>query len=384
MVAAQPAVSSTRLDFIDNLRSMTIIFVVTMHAAVTYSNFGRWYVLEPAPTGRLTLLSFGMYQSFLQAWFMGFLFLLAGYFVPASFDRKGSARFIADRAFRLGIPTLIYVLCVQPFIVWILMPAFRGTPLDKFGTHWLHYITSFSFLEGTGPMWFAVALLIFSLAYAAFRMASRRRSAPPMPSDLSIVMLILAISLCTFLMRTMQPLGTAVLNMQLGYFSQYIILFLVGILARRGDWLMRIPYAFGMRWFRISWLVGVPLWLAVVIGGGALAGADLALFNGGWHWQSAAISFWESLVCVGTCVGLVVLFRERFNTRGTAARFLSDNAFAVYVFHPPVLIAITMALHGMEVSAVVCFLVASILAIAASFLASHFIFRRIPLLKNAL
>jgi len=71
-------------------------------------------------------LFFGMYQSFLQAWFMGFLFLLAGYFVPISFDRKGAGKFVADRAYRLGTPSLIYVVFVQPFIVWILLPAYRS------------------------------------------------------------------------------------------------------------------------------------------------------------------------------------------------------------------------------------------------------------------
>jgi len=56
-----------------------------------------------------------------QAYFMGLLFLIAGYFVPDSFDRKGPARFLRDRAVRLGIPTLIYMLFINPSIEYLLL-----------------------------------------------------------------------------------------------------------------------------------------------------------------------------------------------------------------------------------------------------------------------
>ena len=121
---------------------MIIVLVVAMHAAVTYSNFGSWYIMDPAPKDKLTLLLFGLGQSSLQAWFMGFLFLLAGYFVPPSFDRKGAGKFIADRAYRLGIPSAVYILVVHPFIVYghalSLLPGARrlGRPLAALPHRW--------------------------------------------------------------------------------------------------------------------------------------------------------------------------------------------------------------------------------------------------------
>lgn len=388
MAVPAKAAEWKRLEFVDNLRSMSIIFVVTMHAAVTYSNFGSWYYMETAPTDKLTLLFFGMYQSFLQAWFMGFLFLLAGYFVPTSFDRKGAAKFVADRAVRLGIPSLIYVVLVQPFIVWILLPAYRSSSAASFMSHWVGYFTSLRFLGGTGPMWFAVALLIFSIVYAAIRGVAGRRPSVGLtagiPGHGSALLLVLAISICAFAIRLVQPLGTNVYNMQLGFFAQYIILFGIGIVARRRDWLLRLPYRMGMQWLLMAWVVGIPLWFAVFIGGGAFTGRGLELFSGGWHWQSAAFAVWESLVCVATCLGLIVLFREKLNFKNRSGRFLADNAFAVYVFHPPVLIAITLLMHPWQGPAVARFVVASVLAVTATFLVSEFVFRRIPLLKKVL
>src|SRR5579884_4243052 len=99
------AVGPKRLLFIDNLRWTMIVLVITMHAAVTYSNMGRWYYNEKASLDRASFLFFATYQSWLQAFFMGLLFFIAGYFVPAKFDSKGTARFLRDRAIRLGIPT---------------------------------------------------------------------------------------------------------------------------------------------------------------------------------------------------------------------------------------------------------------------------------------
>ena len=100
-----------RLYFIDNIRWLIIVQVVVLHAAVTYSALGDWYYKEPANLALLSALAFGIFLSFTQAYFMGLLFLVAGYFVPASFDRKGSRRFLRDRAVRLGIPTCT---CLAP------------------------------------------------------------------------------------------------------------------------------------------------------------------------------------------------------------------------------------------------------------------------------
>jgi hypothetical protein len=237
-------------------------------------------------------------------------------------------------------------------------------------------------------MWFAVALLIFSLVYVAIREVSQRQSSvgaqTGIPGHGSALLLVLTIAISAFAIRLVQPLGTNVYNMQLGFFAQYVILFGIGILARRRDWLLRLPYRMGIQWFLVAWVLGIPIWFAVFIGGGAFTGSGLAVFSGGWHWQSAAFAFWESLVCVGTCLGLIVLFRHKFNSKNEFGRFLSDNAFAVYVFHPPVLIGITLLMHPWRGPSIVRFAVASVLAVTATFLASEFVFRRFPLLKNVL
>ena len=88
---------------------------------------------------------------------MGILFLLAGYFVPGAFDRKGFRRFMADRFVRLGLPSLIYIFVIQPFLMHYLLQAGKGGMADYYRT----FLASGDWLTGGGPMWFAIALLIF-------------------------------------------------------------------------------------------------------------------------------------------------------------------------------------------------------------------------------
>ncbi|MBN1236679.1 MAG: acyltransferase family protein [Methanotrichaceae archaeon] len=379
-----------RLFFIDNIRWLMIVFVVMTHAAVTYSSIGMWYYIEPAKLDTFSLALFGIYQSFTQAYSMGLLFLIAGYFVPGSFDRKGFGRFLRGRAVRLGIPTLIYMLFINSAINYCIL-AFEWTkPRPSAGKYFMHYIQSWDFLSGSGPMWFALALLIFSATYAAFRLIlhtshSREKLQPggKLPGHLAVAGLALLISVSAFAIRLVQPIGTDLMNMQLGFFSQYIILFITGIIAYQKDWLVRIPYSFAMVWFKAELIGGSILWLAIMVLGGGVSG-DFSKYAGGLYWQSAAYALWESFFCVGVCLGLIVLFREHFNEQDKLAKSLFDNYFSVYLFHPPILILVTLALKEFSWHPIIKFAVSCAMAIPICFLASHLIIRRIPLLKRVL
>jgi putative flippase GtrA len=58
--------------------------------------------------------------------------------------------------------------------------------------------------------------------------------------------------------------------------------------------------------------------------------------------------------------------------------------FAVYLFHAPVLVAVTLGMHGFTAPKPVKFLVATVLATVTTYVASCFVFRRIPLLNRVL
>jgi fucose 4-O-acetylase-like acetyltransferase len=383
--AASSTRSTDRLLYIDNLRWLMIVLVVAMHAAVTYSGLGSWYYIERTTLRPFTALFFVLFQTHLQAFFMGLLFLIAGYFVPSSYDRKGAVRFLWDRAFRLGVPTLVYALLIHPFNVNLIRAPTAARPAALVLHDYARYVFTFGFLSGTGPLWFAAALLLFSVAYTGVSIFTDRRGrrSRPLPSHVAVLGLIVAMALGSFAVRLVQPIGTSVLNMQLCFFTQYVLLFAVGCAARRNDWLTRLSSRFAMKWLIAAVTVGPVLWFAMILTGGAASGRFDA-YAGGLHWQNAAYSAWESFFCVGVSLGLLATFRDRFNRQGRTARFLSANAFAVYVFHAPVLIALALALRPVHAGAMVKFLLLTATGAACTFLLAQVLIRQIPGLRRAM
>ncbi len=168
--------------------------------------------------------------------------------------------------------------------------------------------------------------------------------------------------------------------MQLGFFGSYTILFGAGILAHRRQVLANLPAQLGKRWFVLAWAVGVPAWLALMVVG-ARTGGDPWVFLGGFHWQAAGYAVWESFFCVGMCLGLLVLFRERSGPQGKLRRFLSENAFGVYVFHPPVLVAITLAFRDLHLEPLAKADLMALLVLPACFAVSRAL-RTVPLVRR--
>src|ERR1019366_3667481 len=95
----------SRNPSIDHLRIVLTALVILHHAAIVYGGAGGWYWRQEPDSSNPLLVFFNALN---QSYFMGFFFLLAGYYTPASYDRKGAWSFLADRLRRLGLPLLGY------------------------------------------------------------------------------------------------------------------------------------------------------------------------------------------------------------------------------------------------------------------------------------
>jgi glucan biosynthesis protein C len=377
---APKIISGTRLLFIDNIRWLMIVLVILNHLADTYGHIGGWYYMAPVKNDALSNLIFAMIASFTQAFFMGLLFFIAGYFVPGSCDKKGVARFLRDRLFRLGLPTLIFMIILQPLTVW--MAYFLHHP--GFTSWCLKYLTTPELLSGTGPLWFALALLLFSIIYAGWRLLFKTGPSPVNEKPIiithaGVLAVIAVISVVAFLIRWGQPIGTAVLNMQLGFFAQYIILFILGIVAYRQNWLASLSLGFGRFWFHLALILGIPLWFVIMVLGNAPK--SLLPFSGGLHWQAAVYAVWESFFCIGICLGLLVIYREKYNTQGPASRFLSKNYFGVYVFHAPILVGTALIFSDWLAYPLLKAIIVAAIVLPVSFGFSYLV-RRVPWLEK--
>lgn len=370
-----------RLDYIDNLRWTMIMLVVAVHSACTYSGFGSWYYVEKSTLPALSQLFFGLFLSLSQGFFMGFLFFLAGLFVPRSYDRKGASRFLRDRFVRLGVPSLVYVFVVHPLTGQFLLHWWKS----GFATGYWHYLSTFRFLAGTGPMWFAVALFLFNAAYVCWKKVRPgvEQPAETEPKWRHIWLTGLAIAIAAFLIRTVQPVGTNVLNMQLCFFAQYVILFGLGIVARRGRWLEQLGDKMGFTALALGAVGGPVLWFAMVLAVKNLPNG-MHMLNGGWNLPSALDAVWESFYCVTICTGLLALYRRFCNHRSKVEAFLSDNSFGVYFIHAPILIAITLLMVSTGWRPEAKFAIAAVTAILGSYTVVSLVLRRLPLIRSIL
>ena len=213
------------------------------------------------------------------------------------------------------------------------------------------YFSSGQVLSGSGPLWFAIALLVFSIIFAGWRTirvlsAVTGVDVRPAPSLAKIVAFGVVLVFATFAVRLVQPLDTNILNMQLCFSSQYIGAFSVGVLAGRQGWLDAL--ASSRMAVRAGWAVLVmgPLALTAVLTLGDLGtSGDFQPFKGGWHLQALGLAAWEQLSGVALGLGAMALFRRRFNSDGPVGRWLARHSFGVYVLHTPVLVGLAILMH---------------------------------------
>jgi surface polysaccharide O-acyltransferase-like enzyme len=354
-----------RLAFIDNLRSSVIILVVAVHTGVTYSGFGGWYYIEGSPE-KLSIpetVFFGFFLSFMQAWTMGILFFISAYLAVKSLSKRGTINFIKERLFRLGLPLLIYVFIISPFIYFVLL---NGQVESNIWKSYLLFLFDFNWL--TGPLWYVQTLLIFCILYILTRKAFPKRKMINKITAKNIVFMIILTGVAAFLVRLVFPIGTSFSNLQLCYFASYIVLFVFGVIIAENNLLEHITQKENIIWLRLSMIVGIPVWCLIMIFGGALEGE--MHINGGFNWQSCAFALWEAFIAIGFSIGFIAFFRDRLNISNRFTKLLAENAFGIYVFHSPILISISLLLKQWAAKATVKFIAVALIACTACLLFS--------------
>lgn len=390
LAAEAYAAGKSHLLYIDNLRTGLITLVIVGHIAITYgAPLGDWYYREEGEVGPvfaiLTMLLLGIGASFL----LGLFYLIAGYFTPRSYDRKGAGAFILDRLKRLGIPLALYAGLINPLVTY--WAAVHGGYLGSFWQYVPGHLTELS-VASVGPLWFVEALLAFSLLYALGRILTARimghtpahYPAARAPGNRSIALFALGLGLVTFLVRIWAPMGWwwEPLHLEPGHFPQYLGLFAVGVVAYRSRWFARISTQQARVWGWVA-LACVPLLPVLVVAAGVLSGEPNPDVAGGFTWLSLGFSLWEGFMGVAMVITVLVWSREHFNRQGRLAQQMSAASYAVYILHPLLIVPLALALSGIPLGLSLKFVVVAPLAVAICFLAGYSI-RKLPLVRSVL
>ena len=174
----------------------------------------------------------------------------------------------------------------------------------SFPDAWLKYVRTGDVLSGSGPLWFCLALLMFSIGYAAVRQfplsLAPTHTLGAVPRLGAIAGFVAGLGSSTFAIRVLTPSGATFFNMQLADFPQYILMFVLGAYAWRLRWLARLDAEFGKRIAIGALLAGFLLWAGLLVFGGALAG-DTSAYSGGLTWQNLGMSLWAAIIARPCC-----------------------------------------------------------------------------------
>lgn len=377
--------SSTRLPYLDNLKVVLITAVIVLHAVLGYASIVEVWTyteLREATLAPVTEIALFVLASPFGLFLMALLFLVAGLLTPLSLERKGVARFVADRSLRLGVPFLLYVLVLQPSMTYALAHPLGKAP----GSYWEEYLGGGERLD-TGPLWFVGVLLIFSIGYAGLY-AVRRASAQPAPRSRLIGprTLILATVLvvpASFAVRLAYPYGSESGFTDLNFWEWPACLtaFAVGAGASRQGWIAAVPEPLA-RQCRAATLLGVLAMAALLLTVAYRDHVDDAL--GGPHWEALAFAATDAVLAVFGSVWLLSVAQQRLNRRYGWGPWLSRSAYGAFLLQTLFLLGIAIAIRPLGIPAEAKALLVAVGAVTCSYAAAWFLISRVPGLARVL
>ena len=334
ILATEPAVK-VREDYFDNLKVFLTVVVVMHHTVCAFVGTSWFYAIGQFDGN--SFKSFGFATLLLnQSYFMSLFFLISGYFIPPSYDKKGSCEFMVNKLKRLGVPFYLFSCLINPLLIVAI------TYLYNNGEYMGELSYQYYFLPGVA--WYIAWLLLFSTVYTTIKgnTSSMFKTKPTLAKCLifgfftGIIQLLILVFLPNIRAFAMMPITFGSLPMD-------ILFFIVGVCARRGKWLRtnavsRTTFVTPgeRRFVTIFTALCIVTCYAVWY---LMADAKVIGMNVGY-------GIWSLLsgpYAVSMSIFLIDTFQRKFNYRTSRTRFFSKSAYMVYLFHPWVLVSLTFA-----------------------------------------
>ncbi|GAA4723634.1 acyltransferase family protein [Pedococcus ginsenosidimutans] len=358
-LAGQPP---ARLAYADNLKVALVAGVVLAHVCLAWNGLeGAWVLSEP--TVREPLLSVLLLATIVGVTFgMPLFFMVAGLFTPKSLQRKGTRQFLRDRAFRLLLPSIAFVLLLTPPIEFVdsSNAGFRGSFWEFIPHAW------WPLPPPPGPTWFLGVLLVFSTAYAVVR-----RTWPRGPgtgrrlTGRGLAVTVVLVTVASYAVRIWAPFGEERWHLAVAQAPGWVAGFALGLLAGENGWFDHLDARLATRVRHLAWLSMAGC--AALVAALSTAGADVDVFGGGGTWQSLVFAAIESTVLVTASFWVVDAFRRRADRQGPLARSLGRAAYATFFVHQGVLVLLILASRHLPWPTEARFVLVAVLGVVLSF-----------------
>jgi len=376
-----------RLFYLDNIKIFLTILVIVHHVGQAYGPTGGFWPFRSSLEESIPML--GLFFSVNAAFFMGFFFFISGYFIPMSYDHGNGDGFLRKRLLRLGVPLLFVFLIMSPLQMYFHYTLYSGNePLSFF-----KYITTIwfgihgmpeGFIEASGIFpemnfghaWFIQHLLVYAAFYWLFRKIIKKpllkqEERPFSALHLFVIFFVIAVS--SFIVRIWYPIDYwrglfGFFQVEIAHWPQYLVMFIVGIIAYRKNWLVTLKARTGYAALVIAILnIVVYATLVIITLNTATRHADVNPWPPVMEW-GLIWAVWESFIAVSIIFGLLTLFREKGNWTTPFLKTLSRSSYAAFIFHMPIVLAVQYAFDRVVIGgAVGKFITVSIISIVVTY-----------------
>ena len=371
-----------RVLFIDQIKALMIALVIAGHVLNAFVFDWGFYGVH-IPSGESHHPLFGgvaiWCMTFLNTFYMYMLFLLSGYFVPRSVQKKESGNtsamspetwhsvlgWSADHQQRLD--AVRQALAVR---------SIHGVALESSASNHL------------GVLWFLVVLFAFDLLYCLWvairgdRFSVDASVAIPKLRSWLISAVVLAFIEVVMAMQgdfwavlLRSPLDG--LGAQGPHVVTYAFLFVLGCRASAHRWFEQLDTHLVMRWFRVSILLALSL----------LAISLVLAFSGTMAKESGKFILLTSLlnpfIGWGVMAYLLLWFQRNQHRYGSWLANAGVDSFGAYIIHPLVLVLVLEAIGFIGLNPWLIAPAAMSLGIVISFGVNHQL-RRIPALARVI
>ncbi len=339
------------------LRAVAMLLGITLHAAVPYLSLpmkGLNWVCQETPS-----LICDITFWWVHAWRLPLFFFLAGFFARLTSERHGITGFAKHRFRRLVIPYLAACYTIGPAIYVVFAIGWYLTGQCSFEQMMPHIPFPPELQEnafGPAHLWFLQDLIILSIVYLYLSLTvSSGSTGTREVHDIGPVKwwipFVAAIPCGLLLWSDLSPLmefnNTFLADpARLLYYSTF---FMGGIAAYHNrEWFLE-----AVRFYRIHLLLSLPFCVLFMW----LMQTDLleiqSLFG------RLAIGLVSATIAWLAIYGLIGWFVYRVRSEHPAVQYLADSSYWMYLCHLPIVAALHLCLHWVDMPSVLKFVVVS-------------------------
>ena len=339
-----------RINWLDNLRTITILLVVLYHVGGVYEAAGLWasFWIVDDPN---TISWVGIVGIMFDVMVMPLMFFISGYLTPASLESKSGWEFVKGKFKRLMIPWVIAVLTLIPLYKVIFLYS-RGLPQE----HWSTYF-HFTNPNSQNWLWFLPVLFAFDMLYLLLSKLNVKvanislKWAIVGTFVIGLVYSFVIGGMLGFRSWTLTPL----IDFENERFLLYFMTFLLGVICYQQNIFAEKPKSKllynivnGIAWLPVTGHIFARLWPFFYPNPAEFP--ITPLYRLIWH-----LSFYLALLCL--MYVMIVSFWLYLDKTGRTWSELSRNSYGVYIIHVIVIGIFGTLLLNLNIPAVVKYLI---------------------------